>query len=589
MALSSGSAHSGPWVRLQGLLLLLLLFTGLVVLLIGGSLLAVRAPASPGRPEPLDVTAKDQEIAWLYPANNLPTWERFVAAMQQVGDRLQAEHPDLEIQDAAAFPEQTTATPEIALKWKSSGRRLVIRWYKLTSQQKTDDWVEALIRRQPPPLAIVGGSTSDAARELATLLQNATATLPAAKRPLLLLTTASADEVMPRPLTQAGHAPSAADVVPVRLTQIYPDRTFRYCFTNKQMATTATRFLWLHDELRPDTDTVHMVCWDDDAYSRDLVYAFWQSLQMVGASTPGERAWAIGSLLRGATQPGDPGGLFVPYQPMGSTALALRLDIRIAELTNPLRIDSSVGNFDNPNRMEAQNAVLLLKALVDHPDQARALLAVTGQTGPSRRFLRALALNAPEQTRRCVVVTGDALSFNTIYRDGATTWPIQDLPYQMVFFCHRNPIDTSAGFRPFEEINNATDLTSTTGTEDLLLYDDLIASLALGYEHVEQPCHDAQQLADQLHHLSMREGKLGFDPDDRPLFNKEGNRHTGTGEHIVYLSPEYQGPRVLPRARVEVWSWRTEGIGENSASSWSRIRAPLEVRYDRIFRQGDAP
>jgi len=442
------------------------------------------------------------------------------------------------------------------------------------------------LHRTPPPLAIIGGNTSDAARELATLLQNAAAELPQDARPLLLFTTASADEVMPRPAKSANPAPPAADVTPVRLTQIYPDRTFRYCFTNKQMATTATRFLWQYDDLRPDSDTVNMVCWDDDAYSRDLVFAFWQSLQAIGASTPAERAWALGCLLRGASQP-DLGSLFVPYQPLGSSGLALRLDIRMGELLNPLRIDSSVGSFEMPNRTESQNAVLLLKSLVEHPDQSRPLLVVTGQSGPSRRFLRALEQNAPEQTRRCVVVTGDAISFNTIYRDGAVTWPIQDLPYRLVLFCHHNPIDEDAGFLSFEEITDAAGLTRTTGTEDVLLYADIVASLALCYEREGQVCAGAQQLGERFRDLRLREGKLGFDPGGRPLFNKDGNRHSGTGEHIVYLAPQFQGPRVLPRAVIEVWSWRTEGIGESSTSSWSKVERNLEVHYDRPGPQGE--
>jgi hypothetical protein len=282
----------------------------------------------------------------------------------------------------------------------------------------------------------------------------------------------------------------------------------------------------------------------------------------------------------------------VPYHPLGSDRIALRLAAQIAPPT-PLLIDSSVGTFDVPNRLESQAALYLLQGLVEHPNQRRPLLAVTGQSAPSRRFLRALERNAPEQSPRCLVVTGDSISFNTIYRDGAVTWPIQDLPYRLVFFCHHNPIDRAAGFRPVEEVHDNADgpgLTATTGTEDLLLFGDIVAALALGFDRDDQLCRDALQLAERFRELHVRDGKLNFDPTARPLFINDGNRHSGTGEHVVYLSPEYQGSRVLPRAAIEVWSWRTDGVGEAAVSTWQRAAdSPLEIHYDRSDRQGEGP
>jgi hypothetical protein len=589
----NAAAVTGLWRRLRGPWLLLLLGTGLAALVLGAGLVVFRPSAALGRPEPLPVGDYDTEIAWLYPASNLASWERFVTATQQTAEHLRAVYPDLEVQTGAAFPPQTTATSEIALRWQGSGRRLVFRWYKLTSKQKTAEWVHALLTRRPPPVAIIGGNTSDAARELATQLRQSAGALPQDQRPLLLFTTASADEVVERAAPAPAAVAPSDDAPAVRLNQIYPDRTFRFCFTNRQMAVAVTRFVWQHDELRPDCDPAHMVSWTDDAYSRDLVDGFWRALQTVGVSTPGERFWALGCLLRGGAQP-DLGSAVVPYQPLGADGLALRLALNVAPPT-PLLIDSSVGTFDVPNRLESQAALYLLKALVDQPNQRRPLLAVTGQSAPARRFLRALERNAPEQTRRCVVVTGDSMSFNTIYRDGAVTWPIQDLPYRLVFFCHHNPIDPAAGFRPAEDVRENGDdpgLTATTGTEDLLLFGDVVAALALGFNRDGQPCRDARQLGERFHDLHVRDGRLNFDAADRPLFidagDNKGNRHSGTGEHVVYLSPEYQGPRVLPRAVIEVWSWRTEGTGLAATSTWLRARgSPLEVHYERSNRPGD--
>jgi len=48
---------------------------------------------------------------------------------------------------------------------------------------------------------------------------------------------------------------------------------------------------------------------------------------------------------------------------------------------------------------------------------------------------------------------GRRIDFNTIYRDRNLAWPIQDLPCDLVFFCHRNPVDPIA-FREDYPDNN---------------------------------------------------------------------------------------------------------------------------------------
>ena len=93
----------------------------------------------------------------------------------------------------------------------------------------------------------------------------------------------------------------------------------------------------------------------------------------------------------------------------------------------------------------------------------------------SRRFLRGLSRAAPTQSRRFVVVTGDSLSFNTIFRDRNIAWPIQDLPYDLVFFCHRNPVDRAT--RSARLDHEHIEVGSATGTEDLLLYTDMAEAI----------------------------------------------------------------------------------------------------------------
>ena len=63
----------------------------------------------------------------------------------------------------------------------------------MTSDLGTDEWVSELAHRDPAPLAIIGGGTSDRARDLAEAMADRTTWHP--ERPLLLLTTATADQV----------------------------------------------------------------------------------------------------------------------------------------------------------------------------------------------------------------------------------------------------------------------------------------------------------------------------------------------------------------------------------------------------------
>ena len=63
--------------------------------------------------------------------------------------------------------------PELAVTVRGGSQRLLFRWYKLTSDQKTRQWVAALLDgSRRPPLAIIGGNSSDQAKEIALALKN---------------------------------------------------------------------------------------------------------------------------------------------------------------------------------------------------------------------------------------------------------------------------------------------------------------------------------------------------------------------------------------------------------------------------------
>src|SRR5437763_1889748 len=164
-----------------------LLIVASAALAVVAGVLVFRGRGSESSPEPRAMREGEQEIVWLYAATNATAWERFVTAVRRAAEQLQEEHPDLEVRiDANTFPDQTTAVPELALSVRQDATRLVFRWYKLTSTQKTQDWVKALVERRPPPLAIIGGNTSDLAIELARQLRDQKTLHPDVAVPLLL-------------------------------------------------------------------------------------------------------------------------------------------------------------------------------------------------------------------------------------------------------------------------------------------------------------------------------------------------------------------------------------------------------------------
>jgi hypothetical protein len=422
----------------------------------------------------------------------------------------------------------------LAVSLKGGRKRLLFRWYKLTSDLKSQEWVQALMQRQPPPLTIMGGSSSDLAIDLATQLRLAAARLAdPAGLPLLFLTSATADE--------AGQADGP-------LTGIYPGRTFRFCFTNRQMAEAVTDFIWSRDDLRPDADPLYSMYWRDDRYSTDLNQRFVSALAL----------------------------------------REFRLDTHVSRWS-----PFSVGLFSRPNKWEQEGARDLIEVKVskEYRGQKRPLLVVPATSQPTRRFLHALLRTAPREAGRFVVASGDGIAFNTVYRDREVAWPIQDLPFPLVFFCHRNPVDRAAGFVP-ETGSNAAASTevagSSAGTEDALLDVDMLESLVRArlVESCPPDVPPAEHLRRQLTQAGWNtdEGRLRLHAEGEPLFDTDGNRRSGTGEHVVYLKPLLRGEEVLPRSVLEIWAWHPQnGPGQQ----WTR-REILAVEYEgAVNQEGD--
>src|SRR5438105_8090174 len=130
-------------------------------------------PRDESRPRPEPVPKGDHEVVFLSNAANYATWERFIKGIDTASQRLAQDPaaPKVEVDLARAYPLQSTAVPEVVISVTGTAGKLRFRWYKLTANWKSHDWVKALVERDPPPVAIIGGPFSDAAIRQASELQ----------------------------------------------------------------------------------------------------------------------------------------------------------------------------------------------------------------------------------------------------------------------------------------------------------------------------------------------------------------------------------------------------------------------------------
>ncbi len=194
----------------------------------------------------------------------------------------------------------------------------------------------------------------------------------------------------------------------------------------------------------------------------------------------------------------------------------------------------------------------------------------------SRRVLRTVVRRStPRDLRNLVVMTCDSLNFNTIYRDRNVTWNIQDLPVPLVMFSHRNPVAEDVGFK--EQTSPGS-----TGTEDLLLYRDMLQTLLLTAYTGSQLAQPDADLVSSLHGLTWANGRVRLPrpPDSgAPLFSpRDGNRMDGTGEHIIVLRPDPDDHGSLAQATITVWHLERAA---DQRPTW-RLARTLLVAYDGL-------
>lgn len=522
----------------------------------------------------------DQEIALIEPATNVDDWGRIVTALRLIERdwrTLNPALPALHVELAGAFPRLTAEVPEIVIGLgESAHRRLRLRWYKISGEHDADSWVRKLHARARAPLAVIGGGTSDRAVRLAGALQMI---YPQAEQPspVLLITTATAEKI-------DGDVP---------LIDVYPGRSFRFSFTNQKMVESLLQFaqhrrfgegqswarnLWVSRPADPavltgavasmvgcgdfwhawalfrsyphlQPYTMHAVSWEDERYSKDMTQLFAQE--------------------------------FKKRNPLG-------------EFFQEGSIRYGIGGFFHPSPLEQDTVGTFLARPT--PVTPHSFLVLPTQTVRMRRFLINLRQRSPLDARNLVILNGDAIPFHAVYRDRDVIWNILDLPYSLVFFSHRNPIDHAAGFTwtPDDraEAMDAFPQRTTTGTQDILLYRDLFEALLYAASDHGEPITDPLRVRQRLRATCWRLPPPGAaatesprvcnpevhgDPGQhRPFFDDDGNRRSHTGEHIVWVKPNFYEERVDLTGKISVWTIRPD----RDDGAWSLVEA-VDASYNQ--------
>lgn len=152
--------------------------------------------AAPATAEVPSLAAGHQEVAWFAAATSGDSWERLVAALKSLEKdwtTVHADLPPLKVSFQDAFLDQTASVPQIALYFAGfDSAKLWIRWYKLSGETQQSQWLEKLQKRGQPPLAIIGGDSSDQALSIANELKKMQEST-GGRTPLFLVTSATLD------------------------------------------------------------------------------------------------------------------------------------------------------------------------------------------------------------------------------------------------------------------------------------------------------------------------------------------------------------------------------------------------------------
>jgi hypothetical protein len=525
-----------------------------------------------GESQVKSLEGNDQEVALIEPAASADDWGRIVTALKLLeGDwlRLNPHLPALRLDLADAFPKLSTEVPEIVLSMASTPtQRLRLRWYKISGEHDAASWVRKLHARTRPPLAIIGGATSDRAVRLAGALNE---TYPEADQPapVFLITTATAERTADNK----------------RLIELYPQRSFRYSFTNQRMVDSLLKFvqqtpnLWVHKPPDPEEHALaiaNLVGAQDGRFAGTIVNGY--------AVLPAPQY----SLTR-----------VVWEDERYSQDLAELFAVKFMELFpggkdyHAGRISYAIGDFFQPAPLEQATVQTFITDR--SPVAPHSMLVLPTQTIRMRRFLINLRERSPLDARNLVILNGDAISFNSVYRDRDVVWNILNLPYSLVFFTHRNPIDRAAGFTPVVEQDEpivTNPQRTTTGTNDILLYRDVLESLLYAAFDGEKLMGDSLQVRERLRATAWQHppgdgnGDKAricntkvhrIEPEPRRFFYTSGNRRSHTGEHIVWVRPHFADDVVMLTSTISVWTALPEAVG----NGWEIVApSPFNATYN---------
>jgi hypothetical protein len=443
--------------------------------------------------------------------------------------------------------------PEVIIRRKGFTGALRVRWYKVTDDAPQEAWVHALARREPSPLVVLAGWTSDRAKTLADAMREAS--WPGA-HPLYFLATATADKVEPDDDNASG-----GQVPP--LISLY-DRSFRFCFTNRQMAQAVTDFVLSDPTLRPGPivwpglqavpalvasplsgiislaiDTFpeahhipsYAISWEDDPYSKDLSVKFREA--------------------------------FRDHDGNGSGMVRLN--------ATTYTVPFSTGRLNRPTAVESRVVEDILANLP--PPGTRTVLIIPTVTNPARRTLRTLVQGNPNVGHQIVAVTGDGLGVNAFFRDRDFAWPVRSIPVPFVQFTHADPFAWDiSGTGPVPpvgyELTPPTPGGVRSSTEDIRLFTRMTRVLAkAAFPEGETALVDnPDTIAERLHALKPA------------LFDQAGNRLDGTGEHVVVLRPTFSdntpGKRHIDGI-LEVYERKPSVPGWTRLHTLSLGRTPL--------------
>jgi hypothetical protein len=159
-------------------------------------------------------------------------------------------------------------------------------------------------------------------------------------------------------------------------------------------------------------------------------------------------------------------------------------------------------------------------------------------------MLRAISEASPLAAQRLVVVTGDGIPVNTVFRDAEFAWPGSSISMPIVMFTHNNPVGWDT---PAQPAPPGYSLAPPNSTEEALHFRDLArivaeASFLPSEGNAPGPLvNRADQLLARLH------GR-------RPaFFDDNGERLGGTGEYVVVVMPRREAEPHDQPPQIAVW------------------------------------